>query len=752
MQRLVPTRIIARRRARTLAVALSAVLAGAALYAGNVRAQTSTLPSTGTIAIPTYEAVGLYWQSPGGSAGCEVKYRKWGTTAWAQGLAMWYDSRDAQCRGSLIGLTPGTDYQVEFNLPGQAATRGLVFKTWANQVPVAKTITVSAASGTTFNVAEGGTASGYVVYDGKGAVLDGANSAQYNVTINASHVIVRGLTLRGAKQDAIRVSPTVHDVIIEDNDISGWGRTRDGTWGTDMDSGIRAVCSTPTMERVTIQRNKIHDPRYSANSWSDGHPAGPQAVSFSYCGGNHVIRHNEMYSTTGKYFNDVIGGEDNFTKTGFPNADTDIYGNRISHGWDDGIEAEGANENVRIWGNYIDSTAIGVATTVTSVGPVYIFRNVWNRSKFYQKASPDQDERQPFFKSGSDASLGNGRRYLLHNTMLQATQSGASYGLGGGAGVGGTGSTQPINNTVSMNNIYHLWKPNSAMYQVGSGNQFANDLYNGSPGEAVYTNGMQGTPQYASGNGWQSEAGGMYQLASSSPGFGRGAKIANFNDGVSAPDVGAHQSGTSAMKFGVAGSTGSAVGGSGTVTPPPPPPPPAGSYALTVGKAGTGTGTVTSAPAGISCGSACSASLASGTAVTLTASPAAGSTFGGWSGGCTGTGACTVSMTAARSVTATFTAQATGMVLSKTALKFGTASVTQYVTLTNKTTTTQTVKSVVSGSTKYTIRSMCTTLAPGRACSVGVTYIPTRAGSKAATVTITTTAPNSPQALNVSAT
>jgi hypothetical protein len=31
-------------------------------------AQTSTLPSTGTIAITTYESAGLYWQSPGGTA------------------------------------------------------------------------------------------------------------------------------------------------------------------------------------------------------------------------------------------------------------------------------------------------------------------------------------------------------------------------------------------------------------------------------------------------------------------------------------------------------------------------------------------------------------------------------------------------------------------------------------------------------------------------------------------------------------
>src|SRR5437870_6913325 len=40
-------------------------------------------------------------------------------------------------------------------------------------------------------------------------------------------------------------------------------------------------------------------------------------------------------------------------------------------------------------------------------------------------------------------------------------------------------------------------------------------------------------------------------------------------------------------------------------------------------------GTVTSAPVGINCGVTCAASFASGTAVTLTATPAAGSAFSG---------------------------------------------------------------------------------------------------------------------------
>jgi hypothetical protein len=76
-------------------------------------------------------------------------------------------------------------------------------------------------------------------------------------------------------------------------------------------------------------------------------------------------------------------------------------------------------------------------------------------------------------------------------------------------------------------------------------------------------------------------------------------------------------------------------------------------FTLSVGVSGSGT--VTSTPSGISCGSTCSASFASGTQVTLNETPASGSIFSGWSGACSGAGSCVVIMSAAESVTATFT-------------------------------------------------------------------------------------------------
>ena len=70
---------------------------------------------------------------------------------------------------------------------------------------------------------------------------------------------------------------------------------------------------------------------------------------------------------------------------------------------------------------------------------------------------------------------------------------------------------------------------------------------------------------------------------------------------------------------------------------------------------GDGTGTVASSPAGIDCGSTCSATFAMDTPVTLTAVPSTGSAFASWSGGCSGTSpTCVVSMSSDVTVTAAF--------------------------------------------------------------------------------------------------
>lgn len=76
---------------------------------------------------------------------------------------------------------------------------------------------------------------------------------------------------------------------------------------------------------------------------------------------------------------------------------------------------------------------------------------------------------------------------------------------------------------------------------------------------------------------------------------------------------------------------------------------------LTVTESGTGTGTVVSDPAGISCPGTCSHAFADGTVVTLTATPSAGSSFDGWTDGCSGDGSCQLTLSADTTATAGFT-------------------------------------------------------------------------------------------------
>jgi hypothetical protein len=81
-------------------------------------------------------------------------------------------------------------------------------------------------------------------------------------------------------------------------------------------------------------------------------------------------------------------------------------------------------------------------------------------------------------------------------------------------------------------------------------------------------------------------------------------------------------------------------------------------FTLTVNRSGTGGGQVVSDPAGITCGSVCSAGFAAGTIVTLAPLPDSGSIFAGWDG----EPACAagiVTMSANRECTAIFSRRAT---------------------------------------------------------------------------------------------
>lgn len=582
--------------------------------------------------VPTFHSMSIVWTPPGGSVDnpATVRFRPQGSDTWRDGLPLWFDGRDAaplvpQYRGSLVHLEPGTTYEIELSAP-DIPTETVVGATWSEAFPIAETVTLPAMSSDTLLVDKSGSPDGYILYTGPGdeAVIDVDGVYDHNIEISASYVIIRGLTLRGAATDAITITDgEIHDVVIERCDISGWGEIDDDGFGVDYDAAISS--KNPLLTRLIVQRSRIHDPRGDTNSWWEPvegtHPGGPQATSLTNSAGNHVFRYNEITSSDDHYFNDGLGGGDNFSFEGFPNRDSDIYGNYIAKSWDNPIEAEGANNNVRIWGNYIEDSYTPVAIAATSVGPIYIWRNVSGRSRIAppELTTTDEDPRGRFLKAGNSGEYQGGRVYVFHNTLLQPPpEGGMTLPQGVRSGIETTASDGGAYNIIARNNIFHVFDAGEASIvddSPGAGleiNDFDYDLYNGdleSP-LAQEQNGFLGEPLYDPKN-----AQGDHFLAPSSLGFDAGQVLANFNDGFkgAGPDVGAYEAGLDPLEFGVNATQGTGGGSDGTTT----------SGGETTGGSGPGTGDTDGASTGSgastdSSGASTDASTATSGAATAT--------------------------------------------------------------------------------------------------------------------------------------
>jgi PKD repeat protein len=566
--------------------------------------------------------------------------------AWKQAWPMWYDVRNSTTgwgtlpyqfrgRGSVVYLTPGTRYIFELgtgaNYEAANFTHYLEGTTRAEtfaEVDAPDVQPREPGNGPLIIEAGGDPATQtYMVYDGlingiKSTIQrGGANStdpdgdfkraiettpdASFGIVVKASFVILRNVVVKGAALAGIFIHPNVTNVIIEDCEVSDWAWRPNGrqppssAWGTVWGATVGrneagGIMLGGNNSLIVVQRNKIFDPHLGTSPWDFDHPIGPIGISIYHAGQQNVFRYNEIYSTSPdkrRWYLDAISGTDNFSDKGVPGSDSDVYHNYLRNMMDDGIEAEGGGLNVRVWGNYIDHSNTGVATTTVHFGPTYVFRNVINRLRKYHTrtvmegneprlpengiAEPDDD----FFKRGEAFKAygaarecltclwwGGGRRYFFHNTQLQQPRN--TYNpmqqwgdLGASGGIfGGTRNGEGMRETWSRNNILDTYRPGNETVSGGLGtpvdlgaggtatNNFNFDLWNGNPPPEA--NGVQGRPTYRSGHGWMafprlsgaaneppefifgSGLGvgiGNFQLNSSSPGLSAGALLPNFN-------------------------------------------------------------------------------------------------------------------------------------------------------------------------------------------------------------------------------
>jgi photosystem II stability/assembly factor-like uncharacterized protein len=171
-------------------------------------------------------------------------------------------------------------------------------------------------------------------------------------------------------------------------------------------------------------------------------------------------------------------------------------------------------------------------------------------------------------------------------------------------------------------------------------------------------------------------------------------------------------------------------------------------YSLTVVKAGKGDGTVTSSPAGISCGSACSEAFQKVAKVKLTAKANPDSIFAGWSGGgYSGTKPCQVTVDSDITITASFDKKVPHISVSPNSLEFGSVKVGRSLKKTLKIMNNGTGDLSVSiggvGGTDFSVAgSTNITVKPKRSYNLGVTFKPTSAGDKTATLGLNSNDPD----------
>ena len=548
--------------------------------------------------VTTFNSISIYWlpadPDTGSAKAQSIQYSELGSGIWKSAQAMAWDSSNGAgfrgYRGSIVFLKAGTSYDIDMLIGGES---GSAFRdtvtTWAetDNWTISATTDVNGAQSGTYVISTGGSG-GYRLYDFTDATF-AASGADTNIVVRstADSIIIRGAsptqagalatTLSGAGRFGIYIEAGATDGVIEYLDISGFG-TADTNVSL-AESGIHFANNST--ERWVIQRNKVHSPNGTSLRWlhrKDNlsaaiHPGGPSAISMNNpaSNSNSVVRYNTISgggdnwgSNVQRLFKDgITTGPDQSQTGGF--KDTDIYGNSFSYIADDAVENEGRGMNVRLWHNYTNHTYISYAFASVSMGPSYLWRNIADNSRradYYDSTdtSPNGYDRGPFLKGGESGS-NTGWVFVYHNTILQDTSGGVTYGRGHKHFLKDDGG--PYYNYTSRNNLVTLNAVATQQVMDDGSNDASNtadyDMIQGNYnccGSGTGYNPSNDTSAYpafnVSGTGYPTVASGDFSLQNGSTGEEAGLVLAEMfqhNDNTD-PAIGAMENTQNALEFG----------------------------------------------------------------------------------------------------------------------------------------------------------------------------------------------------------
>jgi hypothetical protein len=251
--------------------------------------------------------------------------------------------------------------------------------------------------------------------------------------VKVTDTIEAGVLLFAEDPDKSRPSDiTIDGLTIQDFDCA-WTAEQPNSWGQ-YRAGVAAwyTGSGITVTNNLIQFRTSGSPRGAADGvWfksNDDHPSG---------GGHHIAGNAIIGGWDG------IGGEEEDSSHGTFDRNSVIEYNTIRDCWDDGIQSEGGDEDVRIRNNDISGCGAGIAFAAPVTGPLYVERNrIHDLSRgLYQNLF--------CFKVGN---AGAGTTHLTENVCDVDTSAEASQG--GADGIHQT--NEGLSPIVSRRNVFQV--------------------------------------------------------------------------------------------------------------------------------------------------------------------------------------------------------------------------------------------------------------------------------------------------------
>jgi hypothetical protein len=221
-----------------------------------------------------------------------------------------------------------------------------------------------------------GAANNYITFRNYGndqVVMDGECLRAHGFRITGSWIAIQGLTIKRTVEASILIDGadpprpsniTISGMTLQDFDCT-WSGAEPADWGQ-FRAGVAAWYPGLGI-RITnnlIQHRTSGEVRGSADGiWFKSNDSRPS-------GGGHYIAGNTIIGGW-----DGIGGEEEGSPHGTFDRDSIVENNVVKDAWDDCIQVEGGDANVRVRNNDLSGCGTGIAFAAPMSGPLYLEGN-----------------------------------------------------------------------------------------------------------------------------------------------------------------------------------------------------------------------------------------------------------------------------------------------------------------------------------------------------------------------------------------